>query len=306
MSDNPNDINPFAKVVSSIANRAGEPPIAPRKKKPVFEEEKKLKPKVKDETEQPKFPLGVSPVVNPDVRQEPMPVVEPETRTSIDQMADIEPLLDDVKTANKLIYADMPQREVFAAFCELRDRLILKVGNNNFIILVSSACEHGGGSFVAINLAIALAELPDKTALFIDCGFDRSFSSSLLQGGAEYGLLDYLSNSALGVEDIVYASGIAKLRVTPPGGGDAGLTVDSLQSSRLKSLFSDLKGKYKDRNIVIDAPSVADALVVAPLVQVADWTMLVVPQGRLEGDGVDTAISVIGREKLAGVVFDDY
>src|SRR5690625_7925960 len=79
--------------------------------------------------------------------------------------------------------------------------------------MVSSVSVDGGASFTAINLAAAFAMDERRTALYIDCNLHDPYATKLLPAEPEYGLTDYLENPELNIEDIIYASGIPRLRI---------------------------------------------------------------------------------------------
>ena len=210
----------------------------------------------------------------------------------------------DELSALKIIYPGMSQRNVLNAFRDLRTRLLQKSGGKNFVLLVSSLGLGGGSSFVAMNMAASFALDEKKTAVYIDANSEGSFADKILKSTADYGLMDYLDNEALDLRDIIYSSGVPRVRVIPPGMvGDT--NVERLASVRMKKLLTNLKSRYDDRFVVIDVPPVSDSSIPRILSQMVDMAILVVPFGRVTQGQILSGIDAVGEDKFAGLVFNN-
>ena len=55
----------------------------------------------------------------------------------------------------------------------------------------------------------------------------------------------------------------------------------------------------------IDAPPVTDSSEARILTEISDMVVLVVPYGRSTLDNVNHAIDVVGKDKLAGLVYNN-
>lgn len=210
----------------------------------------------------------------------------------------------DELSALKIIYPGMSQRGVLNAFRNLRTKLLQKSEGNNFVLLVSSLGLGGGSSFVAMNMAASFALDERKTAIYIDANSEGSFADKILKSTADYGLMDYLDNETLDLRDIIYSSGVPRVRVIPPGMmGDT--NVERLASVRMKTLLSLLKSRYDDRFIVIDVPPVSDSSIPRILSQMVDMAILVVPFGRVAPGQIMSGVDAVGEDKFAGLVFNN-
>lgn len=223
---------------------------------------------------------------------------------SIGDMTEVMLLSQDELAAKKIIYPGMQQRSVLNAFRDLRTRLLQKSKSKNFVLLVSALGAKGGSSFVAMNMAASFALDEQKTAVYIDCNYEHSFSNQLLGGTQDFGLMDYLENPDIQPQDIIYASGISRVRVIPPG-KDSELSVERLSANRMNELITDLRQRYEDRFIVIDVPPVADSSIARMLSHVVDMAVLVVPFGRVTSNQVMAGVDAVGEEKFAGIVFNN-
>lgn len=206
--------------------------------------------------------------------------------------------------AKKIIYPGMRQRDVLGAFRDLRTKLLSGKVGSNFTLMVSSLSESGGSSFVSVNTAASFAIDDIKTAVYVDCNTDDSYASKLLADDADYGLMDYLTNTSLGIEDIIYSSGIPRLRVIPAGRGHDS-SVESFASPRMEAFIDEVKSRYPDRFIIFDVPPVSYSSIARILAPMIDFSLLVVPFGKVTADQVLSGVDAVGKERFAGLVFNN-
>jgi len=222
----------------------------------------------------------------------------------IRRMAEVLLLSPEELTEHKIIYPGMAQREVLNEFREIRTKLLQRSGQKNFSLMVSSVSVDGGASFTAINLAAAFAMDERRTALYIDCNLHDPYATKLLPAEPEYGLTDYLENPELNIEDIIYASGIPRLRIIPAG-ATRDTAVEYFNSVRMEDLIRNLKQRYPDRFIILDLPAVNAGAEARILAQLCDYAVLVVPFGRVTTGQVLSGIDAVGRERFAGLIFNN-
>ncbi len=204
----------------------------------------------------------------------------------------------------KIVHPAMRNRKVLNTFRDLRTKLIYEGGRENFVLLVSSVCPQGGGSFVARNLAAAFALDQMKTALLIDCNLYEPSVHELFGIDAELGLTDYLADDSIDLDEIIYASGVQRLRVIPAGNHCESGT-EHFTSVRMKKLMAEVVRRYPDRYIVLDAPSVAASADTRILVELCELSLLVVPYGKVMEAEVASGVETLSLTKFAGVVFNN-
>lgn len=204
----------------------------------------------------------------------------------------------------KIIYAGMRQRGILNSFRELRFRLLEKTKSDNMVILVSSLVQGGGGSLVAFNLAATFALDPQKTALYIDCNPHNSTADKYILGTVDQGLQQYLANYDVSLESIIYPSGVERLRVIPSGDSTYS-AAEFFNSKRMEILVSEVKGRYPDRFVVLDAPSVEYSTEARIIAQFCDYAVLVVPFGKSTTPQVLSAIDAVGKDRFAGLIFNN-
>jgi Mrp family chromosome partitioning ATPase len=204
----------------------------------------------------------------------------------------------------KLIHSEMRDPAALKAFRDLRTRLVGRSERENFVCLVV-ASESGGGSYVAANLAASIALDKTKSSVLVDCNLYAPSVEQYMPGGADVGLTDYLDDLTVTCEDIVYGTGVSRMRAVPVGNNRDGGT-EKLTSERMKQVIFELKLRYGDRSIIVDAPSIAnyeaEVLILADL---CDFVVLVVPAGTVNEGLLLSQIARIGKERIAGVVFNE-
>jgi exopolysaccharide/PEP-CTERM locus tyrosine autokinase len=225
-------------------------------------------------------------------------------RGSIHEMAEIRLLETKELSARKMIYPGMQQREVLNAFREIRTKLLQQSPKDNFVLLVSSICAEGGASFVSVNMAISFALAENKTALVIDCNLYDPSISDLLVADPDYGLTDYLEDPELDIDDIIYSSGIPRLRVIPVGGKRESAT-EFFTGERMRQFINSVKKRYPDRYIILDVAPLSASTDARILVDVCDYAVLVVPGGKTTESQILAGVDAVSRDKLAGIVFNN-
>lgn len=205
----------------------------------------------------------------------------------------------------KLVYANSEDKEMLKAVREMRTRLYKNTGDTNFVCLVTSVVSQGGGSFVARNLAATITMDTNKTALLVDCNLYTPSAEVLLAVEPLVGLTDYLNEGqGVSVDDIIYASGVPRLRVVPVGNDRDGGT-EKIMSPQMASFIEGVKSRYPDRVVVVDGPSVGEYdAEVRILVELCDVVILVVPDNMVTDMQIHEAIESIGKEKIHGVVIN--
>ena len=186
-------------------------------------------------------------------------------------------------------------------FKSLRTNILFPAsGKPPRVIMVTSTVPGEGKSFIASNLAVSIAQDVDNHVLLVDCDLrlptiHKNFG--LMQGK---GLSEYLSG---GVElaPLFMKSGIKKLSILQ-GGHPPANPSELLSSEHMAKLIGELKHRYNDRYIILDA---APPLLVSEsnaLVKYTDGILLVINCGSADRKIISDLADSIGRNKILGVV----
>ncbi|MCW9014616.1 MAG: hypothetical protein OQL06_12605 [Gammaproteobacteria bacterium] len=223
----------------------------------------------------------------------------------ITHMYQPEELSPDEKDRLKIISTSMNDRKIFNAFRDLRTTISQRIEEKaSPVIMVTSCTSQGGSSFVAQNLAVAVAMDESKTSLLVDCNLNAPKFSELIISENIVGLKDYLKEENRSVDEIIHPTGIPRLRVIPAGVLDIPMT-EYFTNIRLRKLFEDIRERYSHRYIIVDAPPIEENADTRILAQICDYAILVVPYSKVTEKQVLTSARAIGKEKLLGTVFNN-
>lgn len=170
-------------------------------------------------------------------------------------------------------------------------------------ILVTSATSEEGKSFVAANLAITIATKFDSYAVLVDCDLRKPSLSQLFGMDGARGLSDYLQGHS-DVSELLVKTSIDKLSLLCGGAGYE-MPVELIGSKLMHDLIVDLKGRYKDRYIILDSPPIlatTEPNILSPLV---DATILVVRSDSTPRDSIQQALKQLDKNNIIGVVLND-
>lgn len=205
---------------------------------------------------------------------------------------------------SRIIFPGMEDNRAANSFRELRTKILQATRGKNCALLVTSASSAAGCSFVARNLAVAFSFDESKTALLMDCNLQNPSHNELVPPEITLGLTDYLKTDELSVEQIIHPVGIQRLRLIPAGSNHDN-TTEYFTSIKMKRLFRDIKDRYIDRYIIIDAPPIISSADTRILADVCDYAVLVVPYGKTTESQVVKAARAIDADKLIGVVLNN-
>jgi protein-tyrosine kinase len=204
----------------------------------------------------------------------------------------------------RLIHREPGARGPADAFRELRMRLLSLGGAENFVTLVVSVSPGSGGSFVARNLAAAFAFDSAMTSLLIDCNLRYPVQHEALGvDPVDGGLIDYLEQPGHGVQEIIYGTGIRRMRVIPAGHANES-SAEHFSSFRMKALIVSLRSRYADRYLILDGPALRDSPDARILSELADFVVVVAGYGRDTAAAINQAVAGFDPKKLVGVVFN--
>ena len=198
-----------------------------------------------------------------------------------------------------------PKSQISEAFRALRTSLLLSQAEHPpQVILVTSALPREGKTTSAVNLAVTLAQLGDRT-LLLDSdmrkpGIRRALS---LPTGKETGLSSYLAGVANLDEIVLPHPAISNLAVVTTGPVPPS-PADLLSSHRMRDAISELRRRFKF--IVIDSPPVmaaTDAVIVSSL---TDGVLLVVRSGETPKEAFTRTRDLLSavRGRILGVVLN--
>lgn len=224
--------------------------------------------------------------------------------TGIERMSQATSALSpEQRMALRIISPEFSQDAAVKAFRELRTKIGQRVAPGA-VIMVTSVEEGGGSSFVAVNLATAIAFDSTRTALLIDCNLRSASLNRLLPNGSTAGFTDYLHDEKAEIADIIHPTGIERLRLVPVG-QKGGEQTEYFTLDKMRRLISGLATRYPDRQVILDAPPIASSADAQILASFCDHILVVVPYGKVTESRLQAAFRSIEASKLLGVVLND-
>jgi polysaccharide biosynthesis transport protein len=198
-----------------------------------------------------------------------------------------------------------PKSQISEAFRALRTSLLLSQADHPpQVILVTSALPREGKTTAAVNLAVTLAQLGDRTLLMDSDlrkpGIRRALS---LTSGKELGLSSYLAGVSTLDEVLMPHPTISNL-VALTTGPVPPSPADLLSSHRMREAITDLRHRFKF--VVIDSPPVMAATDAVILSALTDGVLLVVRSGETPKEAFTRTRDLLAAVKcrLLGVVLN--
>ena len=160
------------------------------------------------------------------------------------------------------------------------------------LIMVTSSLPGEGKTFVSLNLAISLAMELDRTVLLVDADVSRPSVLERLGLPAAPGLLDVLTDPALGLADVLLRTNIPKLSLLPAG-RPHGQATELLSSESMRRLLDELAKRYADRIIVFDAPPLLPSTESRALAAAMGQVILVVEANKTTQSTLEQAMATL-------------
>lgn len=205
----------------------------------------------------------------------------------------------------KLVVLSAPDSVDAESFKVLRAQILFpKDGPSPKTIMITSAFPGEGKSFVSGNLAVSIALGINEHVLLVDCDLRRPSLHKALGFGPSLGLCEYL-NGKEKLEDLIIRTRIPKLSLLPAGPVPPNPS-ELLSSRMMRSFLDEVRNRYEDRYIIIDAtPSqvTAEANVLA---QSVDGIIFVIMARKSPKDTVKRSIENLGKKQILGIVFNGY
>lgn len=227
-----------------------------------------------------------------------------QSREQIGRMAEPFRLDGNELSALRVLDAHEVNSELGNAIRSLRQQILGKLANRNGVVMVAGLVQGGGASFVARNLGAALALDEARSVLLMDCDMNgpRNEARSLVSKDLP-GLTDFLADYRLDEADIIYPSGIPRMRLVPRG-TRKNIEGEQFSSVRMQELLENTARRYPDRYLVLDVPPLKQSADATMLARYCDLVVLVVPYGRVLPGDIEQAIDALGEERILGIVFN--
>jgi len=170
-------------------------------------------------------------------------------------------------------------------------------------IMVTSATEGEGKTFVAANLAAGIAHDLHFHALLVDCDLRNPSLSQWFGVQNGHGLSDYLVGRGQ-LSELLMKTKMEKLSILT-GGSVQEKPAELIGSKRMETLVQELKLRYNDRYIILDATPLLATSEPEVLARLVDGILIVVQAGVTPRETVKQAIASLDPKKILGFVLNN-
>lgn len=186
-------------------------------------------------------------------------------------------------------------------FDSLRTQVLQTMEENNWRTLaIISPTPAAGKTVVAINLAISIAQQPQKTAMLVDFDLRKPRVAQYMGIKQEKSINNFLAGE-VDISEIIVNPGIPRLTIVPTNKA-VKQSSETLSSNSIKQLIIELKERYNSRIVIFDLPPILnadDAMVVLPQV---DCVLLVVGDGQHSESDIADTMRLLTKSNILGVV----
>jgi len=170
------------------------------------------------------------------------------------------------------------------------------------VVAVSSPGRGEGRTMTAINLAGALAQAPDARVALVEADLRHPSVARYLGLATGRGLSGYLLDTTTTVDAVLQRPASIAFTVLPAGAASS-MPYELLKSPRLAALIGELRQRFD--YVLVDAPSALPFPDVGILRDLVDGFVLVVRANRTPREQLHDTMSVLGRQRAFGLVFND-
>jgi len=171
------------------------------------------------------------------------------------------------------------------------------------LILVSSAVSGEGKTHTCINLALSLAAERDRTVLLVDGDVAKPHISRLFGVAEQPGLLDFLNDEGLPLEQLLIHTDIPRL-VLLPAGRWSEYSTELLASGRMRALCRELADRYADRIVLFDSPPLLATTEAQAISLAVGQVALVIAENMTARDEVRSALELLDKSKPINAILN--
>ncbi len=197
---------------------------------------------------------------------------------------------------------ELPIKEATSTVMQALGRLDLVGDEEKQVVLITGVSEGEGKTFLAIQLACALAGDKRTKILLIDANFENPTVSTLLGQDNKKGLIDALKHLSR-VRDVIYPTILENLEVIPTGDVEKRHSLGFYKKS-LRGILGKIRADYD--GIIIDGSGVLTSTDAPIFASEADHTIMIVKSEHTRREPFAKAIGVLSEVgvKCFGVILN--
>lgn len=194
------------------------------------------------------------------------------------------------------------KRSLLSAFNESDE---FEQAGDQKVIMLSSALSGDGKTFTALNLASSLAMERDLNVILVDGDVAKPHISSLLDCSDKLGLLDFIADTSVSVNEIIYSTNITGLYFVPAGKKTEQAN-ELMSGQRMKDVLSQLSGISKNTLLLFDTSPILLTSESKVMASYADFVLLLVRSGVTPKLAVTDSIKTLQEIGVRfGIVLND-
>ena len=205
--------------------------------------------------------------------------------------------------SDKLICVTKPHSVEAEQFRVLKNSILFpENGAPPRTIMVTSTAKGEGKSFVAANLAAAIASSIDEYVLLLDCDLRHPTVHSMFGLENTQGLSTYLTKG-VPLSSVLKKTFMDKLTVLP-GGETPANPSELISSEQMRRLIKEAEQRYSDRYVILDTPPPYLTSEANALARNVDGIVLVAKYGYTRKQRIQDIIDIYGKDKILGAVMN--
>lgn len=174
---------------------------------------------------------------------------------------------------------------------------------NANVIMMASALPQSGKTFCSFNLATSIAREKDVGSVLVDADVLKPNISRALGIEDRIGLIDYLVDDSISIDDILVATDLFGIIVVPAGRQHDDAT-ELLASRRMTQFIALLSEKYRSRAIIVDTPPLLITNEAQVLAQHMGQIVMVIEAGRSNAESILQALESLDRSKPINAILN--
>lgn len=174
---------------------------------------------------------------------------------------------------------------------------------NANVIMLASALPRSGKTFCSFNLAISISRERDVGAVIVDADVLRPSISHAFGLDDRIGLIDYLLEPSIAIDDILVTTDVHGIVVVPAGKQNEEAT-ELLASRRMKKFVKTLSERFRARAIIVDTPPLLLTNEAHVLAEHMGQIILVVEAGVTSQESVIQTLASLDRSKPINVILN--
>lgn len=171
------------------------------------------------------------------------------------------------------------------------------------LVMVTSSRPGEGKTFTATNLALSIAAERDRTVLLVDSDVLRHSLSSFFGLDDSPGLVDFLTDDSLNIEDVLVATDVPSLTLLPAGKTHH-LSTELLASNSMRELVHNMSTDYPERIVIFDSPPLLSTSEASVLANLVGQLVMVVEAERTPQSQVNESLALLNPDMAVGFVLN--